>query len=152
MKFQKFLPISLMFLSISFTAHADEPGRHPSYIHALSDLGAANWMVTHRRPEDGAIGAEERNMIEEIGAAYKEIEQSAIKDGKPIDRHMAQDRVIETNGRMHNALALLQKAHDDVAREEDDASTQGLQDRALRHIDAAIRLAERVITQADPHR
>jgi hypothetical protein len=41
-------------------------------------------------------------------------------------------------GRLHKALELLRKTHDDVAREEDDPMVRGLRNRAIGHIDAAI--------------
>ena len=42
-------------LLVSTLAMAQLPGRHPHYIHALSDLRAAQWQIDHRRPEDGEI-------------------------------------------------------------------------------------------------
>jgi hypothetical protein len=40
-------------------------------------------------------------------------------------------------GRLHKAVELLRKAHQDVAREEDDPMAKGLRNRAVGHIDAA---------------
>lgn len=45
----------------------------------------------------------------------------------------------------HRAAELLNKAHNDIAREEDNAAAQGLQQRALEHIDKAYRHVEEAI-------
>lgn len=43
----------VLMAAASLPALADEYGRHPFYLHALSDLRTAAWKVEHRRPEDG---------------------------------------------------------------------------------------------------
>jgi hypothetical protein len=40
-------------------------------------------------------------------------------------------------GRLHRALELVDKAHQDIAREGDNGFAQGLQARAILHIDKA---------------
>ena len=39
-----------IFFAVAMTtiAYADLPGRHPAYLHALTDLRTARWMVEHR--------------------------------------------------------------------------------------------------------
>jgi hypothetical protein len=54
---------------------------------------------------------------------------------------------MERRGRFHRALELLDKAHNDIAREEDDPSVRGLRDRALHHIDEAHRIVDHLIVQ-----
>jgi hypothetical protein len=51
-------------------------------------------------------------------------------------------------GRFHRAMELLDKAHNDIAREEDDPGVRGLRDRALHHIDEAHRIVDHLIVQA----
>jgi hypothetical protein len=48
-------------------------------------------------------------------------------------------------GRLHRALELLDKAHRDVAQDEDNRFAEGLQRRALEHIDKAHHHVEEAI-------
>jgi hypothetical protein len=129
----------LMFaalLSMPMLANADLPGKHPYYLHALTDLRAARWMLEHR-PGDAAVSGQEDVAIVQVDAAIGEIKRAAIDDGKDIHDHPSTD-VADRPGRLHKALELLQKVHSDVAREEDDPMTKGLRNRAVKHIDLAI--------------
>jgi hypothetical protein len=134
-------------LTLPFAANADLPGKHPAYLHALSDLRAARWMEQHR-PGDAAVSAHEDVAIAEIDAAIGEIKHAAIDDGKNIEDHPGVDAPNNRPGRLHKALELLRKVHKDVAREEDDPMTRGLRDRAVGHIDAAIHATEGALADA----
>jgi hypothetical protein len=59
-----------------------------------------------------------------------------------VDAHLGH------KGRYHKALELIDKAHNDVAREEDDPYTRGLRDRAIHHIDEAHRIIDHLIINA----
>ena len=131
-------------LLLPLFANADLPGKHPYYLHSLSDLRAARWMLEHR-PGDAAVSAHEDTAIAEIDAAIGEIKRAAIDDGKNVNDHSNVDVPADRPGHLHKALELLRKVHSDVAREEDDPATKGLRDRAVGHIDAAIRATERAI-------
>jgi len=137
----------LLALTLPMAAHADLPGKHPFYLHALSDLRAARWMVEHR-PGDAAVSAHEDVAIAEIDAAIREIKRAAIDDGKNIHDHPMVDVPDNHPGRLHKALELLHKVHADVAREEDDPLTRGLRDRAVGHIDAAIHATDDALVDA----
>src|ERR1700729_114231 len=76
----------VLTLTLPFAANADLPGKHPAYLHALSDLRAARWMLEHR-PGDAAVSAHEDVAISEIDAAIGEIKHAAIDDGKDIHDH-----------------------------------------------------------------
>jgi len=130
MKLKSALLLSAVTLLVSSWASADLPGKHPYYLHALSDLRSARWMLQHRAG-DAAVSANEDIAI---GA----IKHAAIDDGKNIDDHPNVDLPPDNPGRLHKALELLNKVHSDVAREEDDPMTRELRDRAVVHIDAAI--------------
>ena len=138
----------LLALTLPFTANADLPGKHPAYLHALSDLRAARWMVQHR-PGDAAVSAHEDVAVTEIDAAIGEIKRAAIDDGKNIEDHPHVDVPANRPGRLHKALELLHKVHKDVAREEDDPMTRGLRDRAIGHIDAAIHATDGALVDAE---
>lgn len=131
------LSAALWMMLVAFAAHADLPGKHPAYLHALSDLRAARWMLEHR-PGDPAVSAQEDVAISEIDGAIAEIKRAAIDDGKNIHDHPNVQDVQGRPGRLHRALELLRQVHVDVAREEDDPMTRGLRNRAIGHIDAAI--------------
>jgi hypothetical protein len=131
-------------LLLPMFANADLPGKHPYYLHALSDLRAARWMLQHR-PGDAAVSGNEDVAITEIDAAIREIKRAAIDDGKNVDDHPTVDVPADRPGHLHKALELLRKVHSDVAREEDDPVTRGLRDRAVGHIDGAIHATERAI-------
>jgi len=138
----------LALLLAPVLVHADLPGKHPAYLHALSDLRTARWMLEHR-PGDAAVSAREDMGITEIDLAIREIKHAAIDDGKDIHDHPALDIPPGRPGRLHKALELLRQVHDDVAREEDDPQTRGLRNRALHHIDEAIHATERSIGAAE---
>ncbi len=138
----------LLTLTLPFAAHADVPGKHPFYLHALSDLRAARWMLQHR-PGDAAVSAHEDVAIAEIDAAIGEIKHAAIDDGKNIEDHPNVDGPKNRPGRLHRALQLLHKVHSDVAREEDDPITRGLRNRAVGHIDAAIHATDGALADAE---
>jgi hypothetical protein len=138
----------LLALTLPFAANADVPGKHPFYLHALSDLRAARWMLGHR-PGDAAVSAHEDVAIAEIDAAIGEIKHAAIDDGKNIEDHPKVDGPKNRPGRLHKALELLHKVHADVAREEDDPITRGLRNRAVGHIDAAISAADGALADAE---
>ncbi len=135
--------IALLFV-LPLAANADVPGKHPAYLHALSDLRAARWMLEHR-PGDAAVSAQEDVAIAEVDAAINEIKRAAIDDGKDIHDHPGVTDIEGRPGRLHKALDLLRQTHEDVAREEDDPMVKGLRNRAVRHIDAAIEATRHAI-------
>lgn len=137
----------LLAILVPFAANADLPGNHPAYLHALSDLRAARWMLEHR-PGDPAVSGQEDVAIAEIDAAIGEIKKAAIDDGKDIHDHVGVDDAANHPGRLHKALELLRKVHSDVAREEDDPMVRGLRNRAVGHIDAAINATKGAIANA----
>jgi hypothetical protein len=145
MKLKNRLMLSaLLAWSVPFAAMADLPGKHPAYLHALSDLRAARWMLEHR-PGDAAVAGREDVAITEIDAAIGEIKRAAIDDGKDLHDHPKEQGPADRPGRLHKALELLRATHSDVAREEDDPATKGLRDRAIGHIDGAIHATEAAI-------
>jgi hypothetical protein len=144
MKFRTRLLLCGVASLLPLVASADLPGKHPYYLHALSDLRAARWMLEHR-PGDAAVSGEEDVALTEIDKAIGEIKHAAIDDGKDIHDHPTVDAPKDRPGRLHKALELLRKVHSDVAREEDDPMTKGLRNRAVEHIDGAIHATEKAI-------
>ncbi len=147
----KSMLLAAAMLLVATWASADVPGKHPYYLHALSDLRAARWMIQNR-PGGAAVSANEGVAVTEINKAIGAIKHAAIDDGKNIDDHPNVDLPADYHGRLHKALDLLNKVHSDVAREEDDPMTRELRDRAVVHIDAAIDATKGAIQAADQHR
>jgi hypothetical protein len=135
----------LMLLAFTVSASADPaaPANHPAYLHALSDLRDARAHL--ERPDGGALHQQEKDAIKEIDKAIGEIKGASIDDGKDLNDHPPVDAHMPWGGRLHKALDLLGKAHNDVSHEEDDPAAQGLQQRALEHIDKAHHHVEEAI-------
>jgi hypothetical protein len=119
--------------------------RHPAYLHALSDLRAARWLIEHR-PGDWAQTADEQESVRQIDAAINDIKKAAFDDGKNLNDHPPLDERPDHRGRIHEALQYLNKARTDISHEEDNAFADGLRDRAIGHIGGAIRAARRVFS------
>jgi hypothetical protein len=116
---------------------------HPAYIHALSDLRAARWLIEHR-PGDWQQTADEIESVRQIDAALHEIRGAAIDDGKDTADHPPVDERPDHRGRIHESIEYMRRARADVSGDEDNGFANGLRDRAIGHIDAAIGSARRV--------
>lgn len=135
-------------LAMSSVSFADLPGKHPAYLHALSDLRAARWLLEHR-PGDPAVSGREDLAIQNIDATIGELKRASIDDGKNLHDHPALDVPPDHPGRLHRAAELLRKVHSDVNREEDDPAAHGLKHRALEHVDIALRETEGALHAAE---
>jgi len=122
-------------------------GDHPRYVHAMSDLRTARWMIA--QPDAPNVTADENRAVGEIDAALGEIKQAALDDMKDVWNPPPVDTRMDRHGRISEALKLLDRAHDDIAREEDDRRARGLQRRAIQHLDSAISFAR--MAQEDKH-
>jgi hypothetical protein len=119
------------------------PAVHPAYMHALSDLRAARWLIEHR-PGDWAQVADEHEAVRHIDAAIGEIRRAAYDDGKNLDYHPPVDEHPDHRGRIHDAVQFLRKARQDISSGESNAYANGLRDRAIAQIDGAIAATRRV--------
>jgi hypothetical protein len=139
------LVVSALLLFVSgYSSAKPAPGAdHPAYLHALTDLRDARAHL--QRPDGGELRDQEKKAIHEIDDAINEIKKASIDDGKDLNDHAPVDARLDWRGRLHKSLELVNKAHNDVAREEDNAYAQGLQQRALEHIDKAHRHIEEAI-------
>jgi hypothetical protein len=133
----------LLAIPAGLSAKPQPPQAHPAYLHALSDLRDARAHL--QRPDGGALRDQEKKAIHDIDDAINEIKKASIDDGKDINDHVAVDSHLAWPGRLHRAIELLDKAHQDVGREEDNAFAQGLQQRAIMHIDRAHHHVEEAI-------
>ena len=147
--------LATLALAASFTAlsanAADLPGRHPAYLHALTDLRDARWNLEHR-PGDTAVSSQEDVAIVETDRAIQEAKVAAAEDGKNLADHPHEDANINRAGRLHHALELLAKAKNDVAREEDNPETRDLRNRIVQHTDLAVEATKRAIHDVEQGR
>ena len=130
---------------------ADLPGKHPAYLHALTDLRAARWNLEHR-PGDAAVSAQEDTAIVETDRAIQEAKTAAMEDGKNIEDHPHEDADLKRAGRLHHAMEFLRKAKDDVAREEDNPESRDLRNRVVQHVDLAMEATKRAIHDVEQGR
>ena len=137
------LVASVFVLAFAFSATTGVAQEHPAYLHALTDLRHARAHL--ERPDHGELREQEKKAIHEIDEAINEIKKAAIDDGKDLNDHPPVDARMDWTGRLHRAIELINKAHSDIAREEDNRFAQGLQQRALEHIDKAHHHVEEAI-------
>src|SRR5579862_7810100 len=107
----------LTMILLSFVSKANSIsnyGDHPYYLHALSDLRAARWMIEHR-PGNWQQTVDEIEAVHRIDAAIGEIKKAAIEDGKNLEDHPAVDERNDHDGRLHVALDFLRKARKDIS-------------------------------------
>lgn len=135
--FKIVLPSMIGLLFAVPPAFADQPGKHPAYLHALTDLRNARANL-ERRKGDAEVKWDEARAIGDIDAAIKKIKEAAIDDGKNLKDHPALDAKEPYSGRLHHALEALNAAHEDVNKEEDNDYAKGLKRRALVDIDSAV--------------
>ena len=133
----------LLAVPAVLSANPAPPREHPAYLHALTDLRHARAHL--QRPGGGELKDQEKKAIHEIDEAINEIKKASIDDGKNIDDHPPVDAGLAWPGRLRRALELLDRAHRDVSQEEDNAFAQGLQARAIEHIDKAHHHVEEAI-------
>jgi hypothetical protein len=143
------LATALAVLFVLCTVSGFAQGKHPAYLHALSDLRFARAHL--ERPNHGALQQQERDAINEINAAIAEIKQAGMDDGKDLNDHPPIDTKLNWPGRLHKAIELLDKAHSDISRDEDNRFAQGLQQRAMGHIDRAHHHVEEAIQIVASH-
>lgn len=116
---------------------------HPAYLHSLSDLRAGRWMIEHRTG-DWQQTVDEVEAVRQIDAAIADIKKAAYDDGKNLNDHPPVDEHPDHRGRIHAAIDYLKKARADIAREEDNQYADHLRDRAIGHIDGALRAAHHI--------
>jgi hypothetical protein len=136
---------------LPLTACADLPGEHPGYLHALTDLRDARWNLEHRAG-DAAVSSQEDVAIVEIDRAIGEVKKAAREDNKNLNDHPHEDANLNHAGRLHHAVELLEKAHNDLAHEEDNPEARDLKHRALDHVDRAVEAARQALHAAESGR
>jgi hypothetical protein len=129
-------------------ARAEQPGKHPAFLHALSDLRYARANL-EKKGGDSQMKWDEATAVGAIDRAIADIKQAAIDDGKNLDDHPAVDAKEPRAGRLHKALAALEKSRKDIKEQEDNSYANGLRDRAVADIDNAINFTKQGISNAE---
>lgn len=137
---------SIFLAACTALTFADDPGKHPAYLHALTDLRHARAHLDKLTPSD-RVDDEETHAIREIDAAINEIKKASIDDGKDLNDHPPVDVQMDKKGRYHRTIELLDRARHDIAEKEDDQFAHGLRHRALQHIDEAHHIVDKLILQ-----
>ncbi|HTZ98962.1 MAG TPA: hypothetical protein VMB02_01440 [Candidatus Aquilonibacter sp.] len=135
--------LALVLAFASFANARPAPERHSDYLHALEELRYARALI--QNPDSGQIHDAERQAMQEIDGAIRELKAASIDDGKDINDHPGIDSHLRWIPRLNKAAQVLNKAHDDAAKEEDDPASQGLQGRILEHIGQAHKHVEEAI-------
>jgi hypothetical protein len=146
-RWPRLVPLTIAML-MPLAALADLPGKHPHYLHALSDLRTARFLIEHR-PGDAKVSGDEDVAITRVDETINEIKKASIDDGKNLHDHPPIDEKLDRRGRLRRADELLKKAHSDIGLEEDDPMTKGLRARAEHHLDEAIRATHNAIEAAE---
>ncbi len=120
------------------------PGKHPEFLHALSDLRAARGYLDKVTPND-AVDTDTAAAIREIDSAINGLKQASMDDGKDLHDHPPIDAHLEKTGRLHTAKELLEKAYADVKGPETDPAAAELQKRIWGHINAAHKYVDAAI-------
>lgn len=138
---RKLLVLTALLASAIGAAQAQPlPGHHPGYLHALTDLRSARWLMDHQ-PGDTRVYVHEDLGVREIDAAIGEIKHASIDDEKDLHDHPAMD-VTEHGSRLLKAIEALKKARDDISGEEDNPGARELRHHALAHVNHALKEAE----------
>ena len=142
------LPFGIALFTIApQAAQADSPGKHPGYLHALTDLRAARWNLQHRKG-DAEVKWDEAKAVADVDAAIHKVKEAAIDDGKNLDDHPADDAKLDYSGRLHHALENLKAAHADLDQEEDNDFAKHLKKRALEDVSSAERRTREALCNA----
>lgn len=133
-------------LILPATAGAQWWQHHPKYLHAMSNLRTAYWLIAHREANDPEARPEEHQALKEISRAYQDLKDASIVDQKDLaDQPPANMNFWDHRGRLHHAIDLLREARADIGGEEDDPAARGFRYGAMRDIDKAIRATDSAI-------
>ena len=141
----KHLTFVASFLLLAGIAMAQPmPGRHPHYASALSDLRTARWLLD--RPAEYNVARDQRAATDFINRAIDEIKRASIDDGRNPDWHAPVDTSLDRRGRLQKASELIEAARRDLSFEEDNYAAAGWRGRAMRHVDDALAMTRRAMS------
>jgi hypothetical protein len=141
LRFKLFLTLTTIAMSPLSACAQEMPGRHPAYLHALTDLRNAHWLLEHQ-PGDAKVYGDEDVALAEIDATISEIKHVAADDGKDLHEHPDLD-LHQHGSRLLQSIESLKKARADIDQEEDNPEIRELRHRSIEHLDRAIHAASR---------
>jgi hypothetical protein len=133
--------LALAYLTIP--APADTPGRHPAYLHALSDLRYARALLN--RPDEMRVVRDQRAAIDLIDKAIYELKNASYDDRKNPEDHPPIDAHWLRAGRIHRSIEVLNRALHDVEKEEDNPAARGWRNSAIGYMRDAAAFAEKAL-------
>jgi hypothetical protein len=132
---------TMVALTLPVAAQAQWWNQHPGYLHALSDIRTAYWLIAHEDASNPAMRGDEIQAGRELHAAYDEMAHAAVSDGRNIDDQPPPDFAWGThNDRLHKALDLVHRAYAELDGEEENPQAAGLRQRAKGHLSDSSRL------------
>ena len=131
------IAVSAIVLALAFSAAAAPD--YGAYHDALGQLRTARAYIEH--PDSGVLHDQEKGAMAEIDAAITEL-LSVANDGKGPEDHPPLDSHKRWIARLNEAAKLLNKAHDNVQRENDES---GARERAIQHIGQASKFIQQAI-------
>ena len=147
MKFAHLLSI-LLISALPMLAHADSPGRHPSYLHALTFLREARWDLNHR-PGDPNVSQQEQIAIQELDTIIHLTKKAARRDDKDVDDTPQWSEQNNHSGRLHRAEQLIDNAYAGITQPEDNPDDAFLRDQIVSHISRATQAIKQAIHDVD---
>jgi hypothetical protein len=125
-------------------SQAQQYGKHPAYLHALSDLRLMRAYLDKLTPSE-RISDEQVRAIQEIDEAIRLIKEASIDDHKDMHDHMPVDAHITPSDRFRKAREAGSAAKHDLQEEEDNEYAHGLKHRALEHVENANHIVDNII-------
>jgi len=128
------------------TASGMAQGRHPRYLHARTDLRAAQFFLRVR--EEPNVTRNFERAAGELEAAIHEIDNAAVIDSKDLEDHPPIDTGLRRHDRFRKIADLMRSARRDIEQEEDNPMARKWRNAAFLHIDAALDFLHRAAVDA----
>jgi len=136
-KLSKFMFVAALTALSPLTSIADTPGRHPAYLHAITDLRTAREFLTHQTGDTQVYEGEGAAVIE-INHALDELKHIAVEDGKNIQQQEPVD-VHENGSRLAKAIEALSRAKKNISQQEDNPAAREGRVKVEKYIDDALK-------------
>jgi hypothetical protein len=133
---------ALLLLTVSGMAQ----GRHPRYLHARTDLRAAQFFLRVREEPNVTRNCE--RATGELEAAILEIDNAAVLDRKDLEDNPRIDTGLPRKDRFRKIADLMRSARRDIEEEEDNPVARKWRNAAFLHIDAALDYLHRAAVDA----
>jgi hypothetical protein len=134
---------------LAVTLFAGEtPARHSHYLHALSDLRYARFLLNH--PKELSDGAAQKEATAHIDRAITEIKRASIDDHKGLNDHPPADRSWDRARRLRRVTELLESAMRDLNYDDDEYRALNWRNAALQNVRDALDLTRKTIASQGP--